>query len=66
MPEPFFPKEAILRKAVDPGVISYQGNKYKVGRAFNGLPVGILPNEEGLLKIVWGTFILGNLEDFRL
>lgn len=66
MPEPFFPDGAILRKCQDHGIFTYKGVRYRVGRAFIGLPIGILPDVTGDLDLVWGTFTLGPLEDMRV
>lgn len=66
MPEPFFPEEAILRKVHDPGIISFKGTKYKLGRAFVGKPIGILEDSNGTLQLVWGTYTLGPLQDLKV
>jgi len=66
MPEPFFKEGCLMRRCHDPGVINYKGAKYKLGRAFTNLPVGLLHNENGVLEVIWGNFTLGPLEDLRL
>jgi transposase InsO family protein len=66
MPEPFFPGGSVLRRAGDGGIISYKGEKYKLGRAFEGLPVGIKEADPGILKLYWGEFALAPLEDLRV
>lgn len=66
MPEPFFPEGAIIRKCQDPGVFSFKGNRYKVGRAFTGLPVGLIEREYGNYDLVWGNFILGQIKELKL
>lgn len=65
MPEPFFPEGAFIRKTNE-GVISFKGHRYKLGRAFTNLPVGLLEDEHGTLNLVWGNFILAPLNDFRV
>lgn len=63
MPEPFFPEGAELRMCSDYGVFSYKGKTYKAGRAFEGLPIGILKNEKNVLSLVWADFKLGPITD---
>lgn len=66
LPEPFFPQGAIVRKCADPGVISYNGERYKLGRAFTGLPIGILNDEHGIPYFVWGNHFLGPIQDLKV
>jgi len=65
LPDPFFPEGTIVRKTNE-GVISYKGDRYKVGRAFTNYPLGILEDEHGTLNIVWGNFILAPLSEFKV
>ena len=65
MPEPFFPAGATLRRAQEQGYVSYKGQTYKLGRAFQGLPVGLL-EEGGRTMVVWGAFTLAPLADFKV
>jgi transposase InsO family protein len=64
MPEPFFPQGAIIRKVHEGGWLSYRGERYKVGRALQGLPIGIL--ETTTPALVWGDFILAPLDDLKV
>lgn len=66
MPEPCFPRGTQFRKADDTGTISYKGKDYKLGRSFGRQLVGILEDQEGVLQVVWGDYILSPLEEFRL
>jgi len=65
MPEPFFPEGATLRKTHE-GVLNYKSGRYKLGRAFTNLPVGLLEDEHGTLNLVWGNFFLAPLSDFKV
>jgi transposase InsO family protein len=64
MPEPFFPEGATVRKVHDTGLLQYRGGRYKVGRALEGLPIGILEGETPAL--VWGDFVLAPLQDLKV
>ncbi len=66
MPQPFFPEGAILRKCQSHGTFSYNGIYYRMGRAFEGLPIGIRVQDPEPPKLVWGHFILGSLQDFKV
>jgi transposase InsO family protein len=66
MPEPFFPEGTLIRKAQDRGVIRYDKEKYVLGRAFEGYPVGILNDDTGTPMVVWGNFALAPLRDFKV
>ncbi len=66
MPAPFFPDGSIPRKCDDQGIISYKAQRYKLGRSFSGQPVGLHENQNGVLCIVWASFTLAPLEDFKV
>lgn len=66
MPKPFFPEGAVLRKAGPGGVFHFQGQLYRLGKAFDGLPVGLLIKDQEHHQVVWGDFILGPLADFKI
>src|SRR5579871_1214970 len=66
MPEPFFPDGALIRKCQDTGIFSYGGTRYKLGRAFEGLPIGLLSDSDGGLNLAWGEFVLGLAADLKV
>jgi len=66
MPEPFFLPGSQTRKVDDTGIFSFKGRHYNVGRAFAKHPVGILADEAGVLHLVWGSFVLAPLADFKV
>ncbi len=66
MPEPFFPDEAIIRICREAGKFNFKGHSYKLGIAFAGLPVGLLPREDCHFDIAWGEFNLGPLSDLKV
>jgi transposase InsO family protein len=66
MPDPFFPEGAIIRKCSDPGVFHFKGSRYKAGRAFTNLPVGLLEREDGGYNLAWATFTLGPIEELKV
>lgn len=66
MPEPYFPRGTVFRKADETGTFSFKGRNYKLGRSFAKSSVGILEDPNGVLQIVWGSYTLAPLEDFLL
>lgn len=66
MPKPFFPSGAQIRIGDELGCISFKGQRYKLGRSFSRLPVGILEDSNGVLQVVWGTFTLAPLREFKV
>ena len=66
MPEPFFLTRSQIRRADEAGVISFKGDRYKIGRSFAKLPVGIIEDTDGILKLTWATYILAPIADFKM
>lgn len=48
------------------GILSFKGERYKLGRAFAKKPVGIQEQESGMTLVLWGDFALANLKDFKV
>jgi hypothetical protein len=47
LPEASYPTGALVRRVRDGGRICFQGRRFRVGQAFDGLPVALTPVEDG-------------------
>jgi transposase InsO family protein len=65
MPEPFFPKDALVKVVTKTGHIHLKGKRYDLGNALANLPIGLIYDEFESPKVAWGNYILGRLHDFQ-
>jgi len=66
MPEPFFPEGAVIRRVSKTGHLYLNANRYDLGNALAGMPIGLLYEDAQFPKVVWGNFVLGGLQDFLM
>ncbi len=60
LPEVSYGSDFLVRKVGDKGEVSFRGKDYRVGKAFRGLPVGLLPTPtDGLYEVYFLSERLG-------
>lgn len=64
LPEPTFPPEAVIRRVCIRGYLSYRGQRFHVGKAFGGLPLGIChdPLSDHLLHVYLGLIPVRHID----